>query len=86
VVLLGVASAGQTAALEINRLVRRGLTVTGSFGCRVRADMPRVVRLAADGRIRPSATITRRVRLEEINEAYAAMERGEILGRAIVVM
>ena len=86
VVLVGVASAGQTVPLEINRLVRRGLTVSGSFGCRVRADMPRVVRLAAEGRIRPAATITRRVRLEEINEAYAAMERGEILGRAIVVM
>ena len=86
VVLVGVAAAGQTAALEINRLVRRGITVAGSFGCRVRTDMPEVVRLAAGGGIRPSASITRRVPLEEVNDAYLALERGEIVGRAIVVM
>lgn len=85
-VLVGVASAGQTAPLEINRLVRRGLTVRGSFGCRVRADMPELLRLAASGRVRPGASITRRLKLEEINDAYGAMERGEILGRAIVVL
>lgn len=85
VVLVGVASAGQTAPLEINRIVRRGLTISGSFGCRVRKDMPELLRLAERGLIRPSASITRRVPLEEVDAAYAAMERGEILGRAIVV-
>ena len=86
VVLVGVAAAGQTAALEINRIVRRGLTITGSFGCRVRADMPDLIRLAAAGRVRPSAAITRRFRLEDVDAAFAALERGEIIGRAIVVL
>ena len=85
VVLVGVASAGQTAAVEINRIVRRGLSITGSFGCRVRRDMPELLRLAAGGLIRPSASITRRVPLEEVDATYGALERGEILGRAIVV-
>jgi S-(hydroxymethyl)glutathione dehydrogenase/alcohol dehydrogenase len=86
VVLVGVATAGQTAAIEINRVVRRGLSIRGSFGCRVRADMPELLRLAGSGKVKPGASITRRVKLEEINEVYGAMERGEILGRAIVVM
>lgn len=84
VILVGVASAGQTAAVEINRVVRRGLTIKGSFGCRVRADMPELLRLAGAGRVKPGTSISRRLPLEEINAAYAAMERGEILGRAIV--
>jgi succinate semialdehyde reductase (NADPH) len=84
VILVGVASAGQTASVEINRVVRRGLTIKGSFGCRVRADMPELLRLAGAGRVKPGTSISRRLPLEEINAAYAAMERGEILGRAIV--
>jgi succinate semialdehyde reductase (NADPH) len=85
VVVVGVAPPGRLAPIEIVRLVRRGISVTGSFGCRVRTDMPVVVRLAAEGAVDLREAVTRRYRLEEINDAYAAMARGEIVGRAIVV-
>jgi len=86
VVVIGVAPAEATASFTINKLVRRGIQIVGSFGCRVRTDMPDLIALAASGRIDVRASITRRYRLEQVNEAFGAMERGEIVGRAIVVM
>jgi S-(hydroxymethyl)glutathione dehydrogenase/alcohol dehydrogenase len=86
VVVIGVAPADAKASFTINKLVRRGLQIVGSFGCRVRTDMPDLLAMAASGRIDVAATITRRYRLGQINDAYGAMERGEIVGRAIVVL
>lgn len=86
VVVLGLAKPEETAPIGITRLVRRGITVAGSLGCRVRTDMPELIALAASGRIDVRSSITRRYRLDQINEAYEAMERGEIVGRAIVVL
>jgi succinate semialdehyde reductase (NADPH) len=85
-VVLGVAPTGATAPIEITRLVRRGIRIVGSFGCRVRTDMPEVVRLAAEGAIDVAASITRRYRLDQVQDAYDAMTRGEIVGRAIVIV
>jgi len=86
VVVLGLAKPDETAPIGITRLVRRGITVVGSLGCRVRTDMPELIRLAADGKLDVKASISRRYRLDQINDAFSAMERGEIVGRAIVVM
>jgi S-(hydroxymethyl)glutathione dehydrogenase/alcohol dehydrogenase len=47
--------------------------------------MPEILRLAALGLFRPDAIVTRRFTLDEADAAYAALDRGEILGRAIVV-
>ena len=85
-VLVGVAPAGTKAPIEINRLVRRGITLTGSFGCRVRTDMPELLRLAAEGKVDVAGAVRRRFRLEEVDEAYQALDRGEIVGRAIIVL
>jgi S-(hydroxymethyl)glutathione dehydrogenase/alcohol dehydrogenase len=85
-VVAGVAEAGAAAPIEINRLVRRGIRLAGTFGCRVRTDMPELIRLAARGQVDVRSAVTRRYRLEETADAYAAMDRGEILGRAIVVL
>lgn len=86
VVVLGVAPPEWTAPIAITRLVRRGIQIVGSFGCRVRTDMPELIALAAQGRFDLRASITRRYRLEQINEAYTSLERGDIVGRAIIVM
>jgi len=72
--------------IEILRLVRRGIRLTGSYGCRVRTDMPELLKLAAAGAVDLRAAVSRRYRLSDINEAYRAMERGEIIGRAIIVL
>ena len=86
VVLVGVAPMDAVAPIPITRLVRRGIQMVGSFGCRVRTDMPDLIAMAAAGRIEVGASITRRYRLDQVNDAFEAMERGEIVGRAIVVM
>ncbi|HZE95532.1 MAG TPA: zinc-binding dehydrogenase [Planctomycetota bacterium] len=86
VVVLGVAPMDAVAPIGITRLVRRGIQIVGSFGCRVRTDMPELIALAASGKIDVKASITRRYRLDQVNEAFEALERGEIVGRSIVVM
>lgn len=86
VVVIGIAPGTTTAGIEITRLVRRGIHLMGSYGSRVRTDMPDVLGLAAHGHVNPSRPITRRYRLEQADEAYAALSRGEIVGRAIVTM
>lgn len=83
-VAIGIAAGTATAEIEITRLVRRGHTITGSFGARTRVDLPAVVALAESGRFRPDQLITSRFRLEEADHAYQALARGEITGRAIV--
>jgi S-(hydroxymethyl)glutathione dehydrogenase/alcohol dehydrogenase len=85
-VVIGIAPGTTTAAIEITRLVRRGIQLMGSYGCRVRTDLPDVLALAARGQVSVSQPITRRYRLDQADEAYAALNRGEIVGRAIVTM
>jgi succinate semialdehyde reductase (NADPH) len=85
-VAVGIAPAGVTAPVEITRLVRRSIHVVGSYGARVRGDMPVILELVESGAISPAASLTRRFPLGEAAEAYAALDRREIVGRAIVVM
>ncbi len=85
-VVIGIAPGTTTAAIEITRLVRRGIHMMGSYGSRVRTDMPEVLALAARGQVSASQPITRRYRLDDVDAAYSALNRGEIVGRAIVTM
>jgi succinate semialdehyde reductase (NADPH) len=85
-VVIGIAPGTTTAGIEITRLVRRGIHIMGSYGSRVRTDMPEVLGLTALGHVSVSRPITRRYPLEQADEAYAALNRGEIVGRAIVTV
>jgi S-(hydroxymethyl)glutathione dehydrogenase/alcohol dehydrogenase len=85
-VAVGIAPGKTTAPVEITRLVRRELRIIGSYGARTRTDMPEIIRLAAQGIFRPETMVTQRFPLTEADAAYAALARGEIVGRAIVVM
>jgi S-(hydroxymethyl)glutathione dehydrogenase/alcohol dehydrogenase len=85
-VAVGIAPGKTTAAVEITRLVRRELRIVGSYGARTRSDMPEIVRLAAQGIFRPETMVTQRFALDDADAAYQALARGEIVGRAIVVM
>ena len=85
-VCVGIAAGGATAAVPITGLVRRGLTITGSYGARTRRDLPEVVRLAAEGAFDVRRAVTRRCTLDEAPRAYDLLDRGEIRGRSIVVM
>jgi S-(hydroxymethyl)glutathione dehydrogenase/alcohol dehydrogenase len=85
-VAIGIAPGTTTAPLEITRLVRRSQRVIGSYGARTRSDMPHVLDLAARGVFRPEDVVTRRYHLEQVDEAYTALARGQIAGRAIIEM
>jgi succinate semialdehyde reductase (NADPH) len=85
-VAVGIAPGKITAPVEITRLVRRELRIVGSYGARTRSDMPEIIRLAAHGMFRPETMVTQRFPLTQADAAYASLARGEIVGRAIVVM
>jgi S-(hydroxymethyl)glutathione dehydrogenase/alcohol dehydrogenase len=85
-VAVGIAPGKTTAPVEITRLVRRELRIVGSYGARTRSDMPEIIRLAAQGIFRPETMVTQRFPLAEADAAYQALARGDIVGRAIVVM
>jgi succinate semialdehyde reductase (NADPH) len=85
-IAVGIAPIDVRAAVDITRLVRRGLKIVGSYGARPRSDMPRLLALIERGVLRPHESVTRRFSLEEAPEAYEALDRREIVGRAVVVM
>ena len=85
-IAVGIAAGNATAAVPITPLVRRGQTVMGSFGARTRRDLPLVVEMAESGGYDLGRAVSRSYPLASVTEAYAALERGEISGRAIVTM
>jgi Zn-dependent alcohol dehydrogenase len=85
-VAIGIAAGAAVAEVDITPLVRRGYTITGSFGARTRSDLPEVVRLAAEGHFNPAEMVTRRYPLDGADDAYQALARGEITGRAVIEM
>ncbi|HXV34694.1 MAG TPA: Zn-dependent alcohol dehydrogenase [Gaiellaceae bacterium] len=86
VVAVGIPPVGATAEIPAPSLPREEKVVTGSFygSCRPHVDMPLVVDLYMDGRLGLDALITTRFALDEINEAFAAMNAGEV-ARGVIV-
>lgn len=84
-VAVGIAPGTTTAPVEITQLVRRSQRIIGSYGARTRTDMPEVLSLAARGLLKPQNTVTQKFSLEETDAAYKMLDRGEIVGRAIIV-
>ena len=60
--------------------------MTGSFygSCRPQVDMPLVIDLYLEGRLDLDALVSRTYPLDEINEAFAAMNAGEV-ARGVIV-
>ena len=85
-VAVGIAPAEVRAPVDITRIVRRGLRITGSYGARPRTDMPSLLALIEQQVLRPESSVTRRFSLEEVQAAYDALDRREILGRAVIIM
>ena len=85
VVVIGIAAGTTAAPIEITHLVRWGIRLQGSYGARVRGDMPELIALAAAGRISVTDPVSRRYPLAGADQAYQALDRGDITGRAIVV-
>jgi S-(hydroxymethyl)glutathione dehydrogenase/alcohol dehydrogenase len=83
---IGLAAGTTTAAVEINRLVRRGQQISGSYGARTRTDLPTVIDLAARGLLDYRGVVSKRVSLSEAEETYRMLHKGCVSGRAVVEM
>ena len=84
-VIIGVAAAGQEIATRPFQLVTGRVWKGSAFGgARGRTDVPRIVDWYMDHRISIDPLITHRLKLEEINEGFRLMERGESI-RSVVV-
>jgi NDMA-dependent alcohol dehydrogenase len=85
-VVLGIAPAGTDVALPLTSLVFEERRILGSFygSGRPREDIPGLVEQYRTGRLKLDELVTRRYPLEQINEAYVALDRGEV-ARSVVV-
>jgi len=85
-VIVGMPAVGAKAAFEALDLADQGQRVIGSKmgATRLRVDVPKLVELYQQGRLKLDELITRRYPLEDINEAFAAVNRGEALRNVIV--
>jgi S-(hydroxymethyl)glutathione dehydrogenase / alcohol dehydrogenase len=85
VIAVGLPDEGLTADLPASDLPREEKIVTGSFygSCSPQIDMPLVLDLFMDGRLPLDRLVTRTYPLEEINDAFAAMNAGEV-ARAVI--
>lgn len=81
---MGLGSAGSTAAVEINLMVRRSLRIIGNYGARTRADLPAVIRLADEGALRYRDVVTKVFAFDEVGVAFDELRKGAITGRAVV--
>jgi S-(hydroxymethyl)glutathione dehydrogenase/alcohol dehydrogenase len=85
IVAVGLPAEGVTANIPASDLPREEKVVTGSFygSCDPQVDMPRVIDLYMDGRLPLDRLVSRTYPLDEINEAFAAMNSGEVV-RAVI--
>ncbi|HEX2172091.1 MAG TPA: Zn-dependent alcohol dehydrogenase [Dehalococcoidia bacterium] len=85
-VVVGVAAVGAEVGLPAFSLPMMEKTLKGSFygSTRPRVDMPKLIDLYLAGKLKLDELITRTIPLDAVNEAFGAMERGEV-ARSVIV-
>jgi Zn-dependent alcohol dehydrogenase len=85
-VLVGMPASGEIAGFEPLTVANDCQVVLGSKmgSSRIRSDIPKLVALYREGRLKLDELITDRYPLEEINHAIGAVNRGEALRNVIV--
>ena len=85
-VIVGMPPVGVTSEYEILTLADETKRILGSKmgSSNIHVDLPRLVELYKQGRLKLDELVTGRYPLEEINEAIAAVNRGEALRNVIV--
>jgi S-(hydroxymethyl)glutathione dehydrogenase / alcohol dehydrogenase len=84
-VIIGVAPAGAEISTRPFQLVTGRKWEGSAFGgARGRTDVPKIVDWYMDGKLRIDELITHKLKLDDINEGFALMERGESI-RSVVV-
>lgn len=87
VVAVGVPPIDAVASIPGSRLPREEKIVTGSLygSCRPHIDMPLVLDLYMAGRLDLDRLVTRTYALDQVNEAFAAMNAGEV-ARGVIAL
>ncbi len=85
-VIVGIAPLGDTAAIEPVFLTRMEKSIRGSYygSSHPRQDMPRILDWYQRGLLEIDGLITRRYRLDDINQAYEDLE-SDGAGRGVIV-
>lgn len=86
VVVVGVPGFDQTVSLPAAPIPLEEKAVLGSLygSANMRRDMPKLLELYMQKRLKLDELISRRISLEQVNEAFAAMEAGEV-ARSVIV-
>jgi Zn-dependent alcohol dehydrogenase len=85
-VLVGMPPSGVTATIDPGWLAADGQRILGSKmgSARPAIDVPNIIRLYREGRLRLDELISGRYRLESINEALASSRSGAAVRNVIV--
>lgn len=72
--------------ISIDPFILKGKKIIGSWGglTKPEKDIPLYVSLYLQGKLRLDKLITDRFKFDEINQAFQAMDRGELVGKAIL--
>jgi S-(hydroxymethyl)glutathione dehydrogenase/alcohol dehydrogenase len=85
VVVIGVSPDGTRISIDPTMLLQERILTGTSFGSsRQKVDLPMIVDLFMDGRYKLRELISKQVPLEELNQAYDALQRGEVR-RSVVI-
>jgi Zn-dependent alcohol dehydrogenase len=86
IVLVGMPASGVTVEVDPGEIAHNNLRVLGSKmgGARIQADIPRLVALYQQGRLKLDELISGRYPLARINDAIASARSGEALRNVIV--
>jgi S-(hydroxymethyl)glutathione dehydrogenase/alcohol dehydrogenase len=84
-VIVGVARQEETVPMSAFGLMAGGKKLMGCVygSAQVRRDFPRLVRLVETGRLDIDSMVSRRIGLDDVNEAFRAMEAGEVIRSVI---
>lgn len=83
--IVGLFAPGVKASIEgSDFFLEKKLKGSALGSARIRDDIPRLVELYMQGRLNLDDLVSRRIRLEDINEGFEAMKKGEV-ARSVIV-
>jgi S-(hydroxymethyl)glutathione dehydrogenase/alcohol dehydrogenase len=84
--LIGMVPLGQRVELDARQLLFGERKMQGSImgSNRFRFDMPKYIEFYRQGRLKLDEMITRRIKLEDVNDAFRAMKAGEVARQVIM--
>jgi len=83
--IIGMIPPGVNVELPgLDFLSEKRIQGSGMGSNRFRQDMPRYIEMYLDGRLKLDELVSARIKLDEVNEGFAAMNRGEV-ARSVIV-